>query len=670
MKKTKTKKISAPGPQRVAPIDDAVLLGNRVPLRITDTTLRDAPQSLWATRIRTKDILEIIDVIDGTGYYSLECWGGATFDVCLRFLRENPWERLREIKAHAKNTPLQMLIRGQNVLGYHNYPDDLLERFIALSASNGIDIFRTFDALNDNRNIEKSVKFIKKYGAHAQGTIAYTVSPVHTIEEFVRIAKEQEQMGVDSICIKDMAGILAPLDARRLVSALCKEITIPIQVHSHATSGMATATYLASALAGAGAVDCAVSSMAGFSSQPPVETIAAIFADSAVAPKLDMDRIAEANRFFKGLRPMREPAHRMHDIIDPGILRHKIPGGMISNLRSQLSQQGALDRIGDVMDEVPRVRADLGYPPLVTPTSQIVGVQAVLNVLAGKRYEMVAEETKNYVRGLYGRSPAPIEAKLARKILGKERPITGRPADALPPMLPHAVDAVDPALIKSEEDILSYCLFPEPALSYFQWRAAPPATRPPIPADEEEKKRKADAAPVALPAQPLMAPADYPALEGLLATVKNLGFSELVIRRGDVNVSLTNASAAPQAIREASAPSAGPAPDPSAPVPQAAAPTPQAAASEGETLKAPLTGTFYRSNGLNAPNLVEEGAAVKAGQTVCILEAMKMFNQIKVEKPGKLVRFLVKTGDTVQKGAPYAVIQYDEPSSSPAAPRP
>ncbi|MBR1836020.1 MAG: pyruvate carboxylase subunit B, partial [Kiritimatiellae bacterium] len=552
----KTKKISAPGPERIAPIDDSILLGNRVPLRITDTTLRDAPQSLWATRIRTKDILEIIDTIDSAGYYSLECWGGATFDVCLRFLRENPWERLREIKAHAKNTPLQMLIRGQNVLGYHNYPDDLLERFVALAAGNGIDIFRTFDALNDNRNIEKSVAFIKKYGAHAQGTICYTVSPVHTIEEFVRIAKEQEQMGVDSICIKDMAGILAPLDARRLVSALCKEISIPIQIHSHATSGMATATYLAAALAGAGAVDCAVSAMAGFSSQPPVETVAAIFADSAVAPSLDMEKVSEINRFFKGLRPLREPAHRMHDIIDPGILEHKIPGGMISNLRSQLSQQGALDRIGEVMAEVPRVRADLGYPPLVTPTSQIVGVQAVLNVLAGKRYGMVAEETKNYVRGLYGRPPAPIDSALSKKILGREKPLSGRPADALPPMLPHAVDAVEPSLIKSEEDILSYCLFPEPALSYFQWRAMPPAARPPIPADEEEKKRKADAAPVALPAKPLMAPQDYPALEGLLATVKNLGIEELVIRRGDTCVSLRESAGAPAAAQVPAAPQA------------------------------------------------------------------------------------------------------------------
>ncbi len=648
-----TKKISAPGPRRVAPIDDAVLLGNRVPLRITDTTLRDAPQSLWATRIRTKDILEIIDTIDAAGYYSLECWGGATFDVCLRFLRENPWERLREIKAHAKNTPLQMLIRGQNILGYHNYPDDLLERFVALAASNGIDIFRTFDALNDNRNIEKSVRFIKKYGAHAQGTIAYTVSPVHTIEEFVRIAKEQEQMGVDSICIKDMAGILAPLDARRLVSALCKEISIPIQIHSHATSGMATATYLAAALAGAGAVDCAISSMAGFSSQPPVETIAAIFADSAVAPNLDMEKIAEINRYFKGLRPMREPAHRMHDIIDPGILRHKIPGGMISNLRSQLSQQGALDRIGDVMEEVPRVRADLGYPPLVTPTSQIVGVQSVLNVLAGKRYAMVAEETKNYVKGLYGHAPGPIDPKLARKILGREKPVTGRPADLLPPMLPHAVDAVDPVLIKAEEDILSYCLFPEPALSYFQWRATPPATRPPIPADEEERKRKVDAAPISLPAQPLMAPADYPALEGLLATVKNLGINELVIRRGDVNVSLTNGGGAPAAA-PAPAREAGSAPAAPAPVPPPSIPP---APAEGETLKAPLTGTFYRSNGLNAPNLAEEGTDIRAGAPLCIIEAMKLFNQIKAERPLHLVRFLVKTGETVQKGAPFAVVK-------------
>lgn len=657
--KKKTQAAPAKTPAaRPSVVDDSILLSNRPSLRITDTTLRDAPQSLWATRIRTSDILEIIDTIDQAGYYSIECWGGATFDVCLRFLRENPWERLRNIKAHCKNTPLQMLIRGQNVLGYRNYADDLLERFIALAANNGMDIFRTFDALNDNRNIEKSVKCIKKYGCHAQGTICYTVSPVHTIDAYIKIAKEQEQMGVDSICIKDMAGILAPLDARRLVSALSKQISVPIQIHSHATSGMATSAYLASVLAGAGAIDCSVSAMAGFSAQPPVETIVSMFADTDVAPKIDLDKIREINRFFKGLRPLRAPAIGMKEIIDPEILVHKIPGGMISNLRSQLDQQGALDRLPEVMDEVPRVRADMGYPPLVTPTSQIVGVQAVLNVLAGKRYEMVSQETRNYVKGLYGRSPAPIDKAVAKKILGKEKIITCRPADLLQPMLPHATDAVPPELIRAEEDIISYCLFPEPALSYFKWRATPPAARPPIPADEEERKRRADAAPKPLPAQPLMAPSDYTSLEGLLSTVKQLGITELTVRRGNVNVELRNSAATPVETKLADAPAA----DAAAPAPvAAAAPAPAAAAPagepEGETLKAPFTGTFYRANGLNAPNLIEEGADVKAGTAICIIEAMKMFNPIKVDKDLKVIRFLFKTGETVQKGQPYAVVK-------------
>ena len=655
MKKAKAASNKTPAaPQRISVVDDALLLSNRPALRITDTTLRDAPQSLWATRIRTSDVLEIIDTIDQAGYYSIECWGGATFDVCLRFLRENPWERLRSIKAHCKNTPLQMLIRGQNVLGYRNYPDDLLERFIALAASNGMDIFRTFDALNDNRNIEKSVKCIKKYGAHAQGTICYTVSPVHTIDEYIRIAKEQEQMGVDSICIKDMAGILAPLEARRLVAALSKQISIPIQVHSHSTSGMATSAYLASVLAGAGAIDCSVSSMAGFSAQPPVETIVSMFADTDVAPKIDLDKIREINTYFKGLRPLRAPSIGMKEIIDPGILVHKIPGGMISNLRSQLDQQGALDRLPEVMDEVPRVRADMGYPPLVTPTSQIIGVQAVLNVLAGKRYEMVSQETRNYVKGLYGRSPAPIQKDVAKKILGKEKTITCRPADLLEPMLPHAVDAVPPELIKSEEDIISYCLFQEPALSFFKWRATPPAARPPIPADEEERKRRVDSAPKALPAQPLMAASDYTSLEGLLSTVKQLGITELTVRRGNVNVELRNAASSPAATKIAPVAADEGSSSDGAPIEQAPVAAPE---DEGETLKAPFTGTFYRANGLNAPNLIEEGTEAKAGTVICLIEAMKMFNPIKVEKDTKIIRFLLKSGETVQKGAPYAVVK-------------
>ena len=298
----------------------APAIQKRETLRITDTTLRDAHQSLWATRLRTNDIMDIIDVMDNAGFYSLECWGGATFDVCMRFLRENPWERLRQIKAHAKNTPLQMLIRGQNILGYRNYADDLLERFIALAAQNGIDIFRTFDALNDNRNIEKSIKFIKRYGAHAQGTICYTISPVHTIEKYVEIAREQEQMGVDSICIKDMAGILSPLVAKNLVSALTKAVKVPIQIHSHATSGMAVPAYLEGVLAGAGAIDCAVSSMAGFSSQPPVETMLSIFEETQFNANIDRDAIRKINAHFLKLRPTREPNHSMPSIIDPEIL--------------------------------------------------------------------------------------------------------------------------------------------------------------------------------------------------------------------------------------------------------------------------------------------------------------------------------------------------------------
>lgn len=625
----------------------------RLPLRITDTSLRDAHQSLWATRLRTSDIMEIIDVVDSVGFYSLECWGGATFDVCMRFLRENPWERLRQIKSHAKKTPLQMLLRGQNILGYRNYPDDLLERFVALAVKNGVDIFRTFDALNDNRNLEQSIKFIKRFGAHAQGTICYTISPVHTVDEYVRIAKEQEQMGIDSLCIKDMAGILSPIAAYNLVKALSKKISVPIQVHSHATSGMAVSSYVEAVEAGAGAIDCAISSMAGFSSQPPVETMLSIFAETNFNAELDRDALKKMNTFFMGLRPSREPSHSMPMVIDPDILEHNIPGGMISNLRSQLAQQGALDRLDEVLKELPLVRADMGYPPLVTPTSQIVGVQAVLNVLSGKRYEMVTQETRDYVRGLYGKSPAPIDEKIKKQILGKEKPITCRPADMLKPGLPGCVDSVDPALIKSEEDILSFCLFPEPALAYFKWRETPTGERPPIPADEEMKKKPAVES---APARPIMAPSDYVAIEGLMATVKQLGISELTIRRSDVAFSLRgdgSSSSPAQAAPLADAPlAAAPAVGKEAP---AAAVVPD---KNYATIDAPLTGNFYRSSGLNKPNFVEEGGMLKGGEPICIIEAMKLFNQIKVEKPCKVIKFLVMHGGVVQKGTPLAQVEY------------
>lgn len=445
----------------------------------TDTTLRDAHQSLWATRMRTDDILPILEAIDAVGYYSLECWGGATFDVCLRFLREDPWERLRAIKKRTR-TPLQMLLRGQNILGYKNYPDDVVVRFVELAAKNGISIFRVFDALNDVRNLETAMKAVKATGMHAQGTISYTTSPIHNDALYVALARDLEALGADSICIKDMAGILVPSVAERLSLKITAAVSIPLQIHSHMTSGMAAATYLAAVRGGAGAIDTCVSSMSGLSSQPPVETMIALLKDAGCTVDMDLDAIAAVSAHFKKLRPQREPRSASHDFVDARVLRHHIPGGMISNLRAQLDEQGALDRIDEVMAEIPRVRADMGYPPLVTPTSQIIGIQAVLNVLGGKRYGHVTEETRAYVKGLYGRSPAPMDEEVADKILNGVERITVRPADLLKPGLADAAATLPPKFQRSEEDILSYAVFPDVALGYFKWRENP---TPPTGAD-------------------------------------------------------------------------------------------------------------------------------------------------------------------------------------------
>ena len=633
----------------------------RIPLRITDTTLRDAHQSLWATRMRTADILEIIEVIDNAGYYSLEVWGGATFDVCMRFLRENPWERLRQMKAKATKTPLQMLLRGQNVLGYRNYPDDLLDRFVAMACANGVDIFRIFDALNDTRNLEYAIGSVKRHGGHAQGTLCYTISPVHTVQEYVRIAKEQAQMGIDSLCIKDMAGILSPISAERLITALVEEVGVPVQLHCHATSGMAVASYVEGVRAGAGAIDCAISVMSGFSSQPPVETMLAIFDETTYSASLDIDALRRICRYFTDLAPRRKLSHHPVNVIDPEILVHHIPGGMISNLRSQLEQQDALDRLPEVLAELPRTRADLGYPPLVTPTSQIVGVQSVLNVLAGERYAMVTQETRDYVKGLYGKSPAPVDAKLKRKILGREKAVTGRPADLLEPMLPNATDGVDPELIRHEEDIISYCLFPEPALEYFKWRNLPVSERPPLPADLERQKQ--EAAGLAKPveqAKPFLSRDDYREIEGLMAKVNQLGLTEVTIRRDDLDLSLKNEGlSATQIPRETAAEEdAG---EPPAEAVAEAPATVDAAPAEtvaGPVIEAPLNGTFYRSSGPGKALLAEEGATVDRDGPVCIVEAMKLFNQIKAPCKCRIVKFLAEHGDPVTKGQ--ALVSIDE----------
>jgi oxaloacetate decarboxylase (Na+ extruding) subunit alpha len=650
---------------------------HKTPLRITDTSLRDAHQSLWATRMRTEDILKIIDVIDSVGYYSLEVWGGATFDVCMRFLRENPWERLRKIKSKATKTPLQMLLRGQNILGYKNYADDLLDRFIALSCHNGIDIFRVFDALNDTRNLEFAVKSIKRHGGHVQGTLSYTISPYHTVENFVKAAKEQVELGIDTLCIKDMAGILSPLSAERLVSALVEAIDVPIQIHCHASSGMAYSAYVEAVRAGAGAIDCAISPVAGFSSQPPVETMVAIFNETEYPTGLDVGGLRRIARFFEELAPRMMPDHGFMSIIDPDILIHQIPGGMISNLRSQLAQQKALDKLDEVLAEVPKVRKDLGYPPLVTPTSQIVGTQAVLNILSGERYKIIPNEIRNYVKGLYGRSPAPIDPELTKKILGDEKPISHRPADDIEPMLPKAIENLDSRLIQHEEDIISYCLFPEQALEYFRWRQLPPNERPIPPADLELASRAEFASSIksesvdkekddgSIPGS-FLNRRDYQGIDEILSRVNELNISELVIRKGESVISLrsNNRTVSGKDLTEAEKinPEAFSYTTDTASSELAIPKKTSAESADEETsakasISSPLVGKYYSSPAPGKPSFVSVGNVVKSGDTVCIVEAMKLINEIKAVKDCRIIKSLMEDGGNVDKGQPLFIIE-------------
>jgi len=448
------------------------------PVKITDTTFRDAHQSLMATRMRTESMLQIAEKIDQVGFWSLEVWGGATFDVCIRFLGEDPWERLRKLRKTIKNTQLQMLLRGQNIVGYRNYADDVVEKFVEKAAENGIDVFRVFDAVNDVRNLETAIKAVKRAGAHAQGTICYTISPVHTIEHYLKFANQLAQLAqleCDSICIKDMAGMLAPQAAHELVSALKKEIGLPVHLHCHSTSGMALMTYQKACEADVDILDTSFSPFAWGTSQPPVETLVAALKNTPWDPHFDMELLIEITEYFRSLRekyydPLRliDP---MSERVDTSILVHQIPGGMFSNLISQLKEQNALDRLKEVLEEVPKVRKDLGYPPLVTPTSQIVGTQAVLNVISGKRYKTVPKEVKDYVKGFYGKPPAPITENIKRKIIGGEETITQRPADRLKPELNNIPEEAK-KFIKTEEDQLTYVLFPQAALEFFKKREA------------------------------------------------------------------------------------------------------------------------------------------------------------------------------------------------------
>ena len=441
-------------------------------VKITETVLRDAHQSLIATRMRLDEMLPIIEQLDNIGYHSLEAWGGATFDACLRFLNEDPWDRLRAIKKLAKKTPLQMLLRGQNLLGYKHYADDVVEYFVQKAVANGMDIIRIFDALNDPRNVETAIRACKKEGGHAQATVCYTTSPVHTLELFVKDAKLLESMGADSICIKDMAGLLLPYAAYDLVKAIRQNVNIPIALHTHHTSGVGSMTYLKAIEAGVDIIDCAISPLSMGTSQPPTEPFVATLKDTQYDTGLDLNKLSEIADYFK---PLREKyiENGLLDTkmlgVDVNALKYQVPGGMLSNLISQLKQANASEKYEEVLNEIPRVRKDFGYPPLVTPTSQIVGTQAVLNVIMGERYKMIPKESKALVKGEYGKTPAPVPPEIIKKILGNEEQITCRPADLISPELESNREKIK-EYSQNDEDVLSFALLPKVFEDFFKMR--------------------------------------------------------------------------------------------------------------------------------------------------------------------------------------------------------
>jgi pyruvate carboxylase subunit B len=439
-------------------------------IQITDLTLRDGHQSLIATRMRTRDMLPIAEELDKVGFFSLEVWGGATYDACIRFLNEDPWDRLRQLRARVKHTRLQMLLRGQNIVAYRHYADDVLEEFIRLAVKNGVDVFRIFDALNDLRNMEPAIRFVKKYGGHVQGAISYTTSPVHTNEAFADMAVELEKLGSDSLCIKDMAGLISPAQAAELVKAIKARTSVPLNLHSHTSSGMAMLSQYAAAQAGVDIIDTCFSPFGWGTSHAPTESMVASFQGTPYDTGFDLQKMYEIGEYFNTVAAKYRllfTAEATRPNVN--VLLHQIPGGMITNLVSQLREQNALDKINEVYEEIPRVRKDLGYPPLVTPTSQVVGIQAVLNVLAGERYKQVTQEVKNYFLGQYGRPPAPVDPEIQKLVIGDEAPITGRPADFIKPEVEKLrKEAQTLGILHQEEDLMTYALYPQVAVKFLR----------------------------------------------------------------------------------------------------------------------------------------------------------------------------------------------------------
>ena len=579
------------------------------PLGITDVILRDAHQSLLATRMRLDDMLPIAEKLDKVGFWSLESWGGATFDSCIRYLGEDPWERIRELKKAMPNTQQQMLLRGQNLLGYRHYADDVVDRFCERAAENGVDVFRIFDAMNDPRNLDRAIKAVRKTGKHAQGTIAYTTSPVHTIEMWVELAKEVADMGADSIAIKDMAGILKPYVAYDLVSRLKKELDIPIHMQCHATTGMSTATAIKAAEAGIDNVDTAISSMSMTYGHSPTEAVVAILEGTDRDTGLDLNLLEEIASYFRQVRKKYAKFEGSLRGTDSRILIAQVPGGMLTNMENQLREQNASDKFDQVLDEIPKVREDLGFIPLVTPTSQIVGTQAVLNVLTGERYKSISKETSAILKGEYGAAPAPMNKELQERVLDGKEPVTCRPADLLEPEMDKLTDELkklaDEKGIKLadnvDDDVLTYALFPQIGLKFLENRDNPDAFEP-VPTAE-----------TAAPAAKSEGPETY------TVEVNGKKFVVAVSEGGEISQIQGEGGAA-------SAPAASSAPAP--------------AAGEGEPVVAPLGGNIFKV-------LVSPGDTVEEGDVMIILEAMKMETEVRAPKAGTIGEVFIKVGDAV-----------------------
>ena len=585
------------------------------PLALTDVVLRDAHQSILATRLRIDDMLPIAPLLDKIGFWSLESWGGATFDSCIRYLGEDPWDRIRELKKAMPNTPQQMLLRGQNLLGYRHYADDVVTRFVERAHANGVDVFRIFDAMNDVRNLETAVKAVKNVGGHAQGTISFTTSPVHSVDTWVDMAKRLEDMGADSLCIKDMAGLLKPMQAYDLISRLKSQTDLMVSMHCHATTGLSTATYQKAIEAGVDVLDTAISSMSQTYGHSATETLVAMVEDTDRATGYDMVLLEEIAAYFREVRKKYVRFEGALKGIDSRILRAQVPGGMLTNMENQLKEQGAADKMDAVLEEIPRVREDLGFLPLVTPTSQIVGSQSVINVLMGERYKSMTKETEGVLKGEYGATPAPVNAELQARVLKGEQPITCRPADLIAPELDKlrtelAEISADQGISLAadvDDDVMTYALFNQIGLQFLKNRGNSDAFEPIPSADDLNVKVDSG-------------PATY------RVNVEGQHFVVEVSEGGEIShIAPASASAAPAV----------------------ATPTQIASPPAGEvkcTMAAPLSGNIFKV-------LVSNGQAVTSGEVIIILEAMKMETEIRAQQDGVVTQLVVKQGDSVTVGS-------------------